>query len=398
MECNGCDGCGKTYPEIQQIHMCKCFLAAFCTPECFEQSEHKLDCELIDGTWDRVRGKAALTDFSAALSKYAEIMLGFVRDYYRNVASPDVEMLNDLTNSIQLLDQTRQNQLRAGLNVWNQHLVDALNATFDKDPISTQDSLDKAEQLETAVISIFKAENRLSLRQSGKDIERAWKKYADALRRAILLASDSTRATVNFKKAARLGEITGQVLSGKGYVNEKFELIEGPLSRVRGKSDFGQQLSQYTWSLYYYAEATGADKQMKQAESYALLQNIKARDEKRNGDLQTLLKGWNNKNILAINYMQNGEKRSAEAELNQVKGASDTLIAIFKSENRLSLKQRGKNIENAWNAYLQSLRESILNIPKTGEDLNYAYSKFNDTATMAVNVGNVLGGGKDMAK
>lgn len=247
MECNGCDGCGKTYPEIKQIHMCKCFLAAFCTPECFEQSKHKLDCELIDGTWDRVRGKAALTDFSAA-------------------------------------------------------------------------------------------------------------------------------------------------------VNEKFELIEGPLSRVRGKSDFGKQLSDYTWSLYAYAEATGADKQMKQAESYALLQNIKARDEKRNGDLQTLLKGWNNKNILAINDMQKGEKRSAEAELNQVKGASGTLIAIFKSENRLSLKQRGKNIENAWNAYLQSLREAILNIPKTGEDLSYAYSKFNDTATMAVNVGNVLGGGKDMAK
>lgn len=220
MECNGCDGCGKTYPEIKQIHMCKCFLAAFCTPECFEQSEHKLDCELI----------------------------------------------------------------------------------------------------------------------------------------------------------------------------------EGPLSRVRGKSDFGGHLSDYTWSLYNYAEATGAEKDKKRAETFAILQQIKAKDEQRNKDLSRLLQAWNNKNLIAINDMQKGNRKGAEAELNQVKGASDTLIAIFKSENRLSLRQRGKDIEKAWNAYLQSLREAILSIPKTGEDLNDAYSNFNNTAAMAVNVGNVLGGGKDTTK
>lgn len=399
MECDGCDGCGKNYPEIKQIYMCKCFLVGFCTPECFEKSkhelvcEHELDSELIDGAWDRVRGKAAITDFSVVLSKYAEIMLSFVKNYYKNVASPDVEKLNELTNSIRLLDQTRQDQLRAGLNVWNQHLVNALNAAFDQDIETSQASLDKAKKLESAVINIFKAENRLSLRQTGKDIERAWEKYANALRRAIILASSQTATEANFMEAARWGVITGGVLSGKGYVNEKFELIEGPLSRVRGKSNFGVLLAQYTADLGKVALAT-ENSDRESASALKSLTDIanQVKDSQRKGELRALLEAWHRKNIAAINAMLNGNESEAELNLDSVKTASNTVIAIFKSENRLSLRQKGKDIENAWNAYLQGLREAILAIKKT--DMGRAQRKFTDAESLAVSVGRVLGGGK----
>jgi hypothetical protein len=199
-----------------------------------------------------------------------------------------------------------------------------------------------------------------------------------------------------FCKCFLVGFCSPDCFEKSGHLNE-CESIAGPLSRVRGKNDFGKHLSDYTWSLYHYAAATGAEKQMKQVETFTALQEIKSRDEKRNDNLQILLKGWNNKNLSAIDHMQQGQKRSAEAELNEVKNASDTLIAIFKAENRLSLRQRGKDIENAWNSYLQSLRDAILEI-SSSEGATVAYSKFNTTAMMAINVGNVLGGGKDTSK
>jgi len=220
MNCNGCDGCGKGYPEITQIHPCQCFLAAFCTVDCFEQSSHKLECDLING----------------------------------------------------------------------------------------------------------------------------------------------------------------------------------PISRLRGKSDIGQKLSKYTMMLYEFAEAETSGKESKRKEARNILNEITLRDANRNADLQTLLDGWNTKNTLAISYMQAGNRKAAESELNQIKGASNTVIAIFKSENRLSLKQRGKDIENAWNSYLQALRDAIMTVPKSGEPLLDAYSKFNDASLLAVSVGNTLGGGKDMTK
>jgi hypothetical protein len=151
-------------------------------------------------------------------------------------------------------------------------------------------------------------------------------------------------------------------------------------------------------ALYEFAEAETAKKKDKREEALSILNEISVKDAKRNADLQTLFDGWNTKNTIAISYMQAGNRRAAESELNQIKGASNTVIAIFKSENRLSLKQRNKAVENAWNSYLQALRDAITTVPKYDESLLDAYSKFNDAAMLAVSVGNTLGGGKDMTK
>lgn len=179
------------------------------------------------------------------------------------------------------------------------------------------------------------------------------------------------------------------------------ELISGPLAKLKGRSDFGSKLSDYTMELYYYANEMNsnnpAQANIHSANAAKILTDISVKNQSQNADLKSLLSGWHNKNISAINYMGAGMKGSAENALNEVKTASNTVIQIFKSNNRLSLRQKGKDIENAWNSYLQSLKDAIMEIPPKDGDMNRAYDKFSSASLMAVSVGRVLGGGKSSA-
>lgn len=179
------------------------------------------------------------------------------------------------------------------------------------------------------------------------------------------------------------------------------ELISGPLSKLKGRSDFGSKLGDYTMELYKYANNMNSDNpavaQLNDANAVMILTGISVKNQSQNEDLKRLLSSWHNKNISAINFMISDMKDNAETTLNEVKAASDTMIQIFKSANRLSLRQKGKDIENAWNAYLRSLREAILKVPPKGGDMNRAYGRFGDASSMGVSVGRVLGGGKATA-
>jgi hypothetical protein len=178
------------------------------------------------------------------------------------------------------------------------------------------------------------------------------------------------------------------------------ELISGPLAKLKGRSDFGSKLSDYTMELYNYANEMNFDStkaSIHSANAVTILNGISVKNQSQNADLKSLLSSWHNKNISAINYMGAGMKGDAENALNQVKAASNTVIQIFKSNNRLSLRQKGKDIENAWNSYLQSLKDAIMEIPPKGGDMNRAYDKFSSASLMAVSVGRVLGGGKSSA-
>lgn len=176
------------------------------------------------------------------------------------------------------------------------------------------------------------------------------------------------------------------------------ELISGPLAKLKGRSDFGSKLSDYTMELYNYANSNNSENSAEAQNNFAsaatILRGISVKNSNQNIDLQALLQGWHQKNISAINYMSAGMPGDAENALNAVKSASNTVIQIFKSENRLSLRQKGRDIENAWNTYLQSLREAIMSVPSKNGDMNRAYDKFNNAGMMAVAVGRVLGGGK----
>jgi hypothetical protein len=408
MNCNDCDGCGKGYPEVKQIFFCKCFLAGFCSPECFENSTHPNECELIDGPLNRLRGKSAKTDFSELLRQYAQTMKSMLEDYRENATPLKIAPLQKLTDTVILLNDERQDYLKNRLREWNVTNVAALKMVMEGLMLDVRSSFEQAKENDEKVIRIFVEENRLSLRQTRKDIAYAWNNYVKALQTAILLGREDFYGALDaFDRAAGIGFDAGRTLSGGKNVHDltpleeeeilKSELIEGPLSRARGKNEFGSHLHDYTWALYQYAKAEGAEKQMERAKTFAVLIEIKARDSTREQNLRKLLDAWNNKNLSAIDDMQRDEPGAADAKLNQVKTASNSLIAIFKSENRLSLRQRGKDIENAWNAYLQSLTEAIKSIPQ-GSIATYTYDKFNASAEMAINAGNVLGGGKDMTK
>lgn len=402
MQCDGCDGCGKTYPELKQIFFCKCFLAGFCSPECFEQSGHLQECELISGPASRLRGTSYKTNFSDLLRSYAELLKIAAISYLKNKIVPTVNELNELTDRIELLDAKRQEALLAGLRKWNRYHIKALQAVLMGRPKDAMDPLMKAKNLGQAVISIFKEENRLSLRQFGKDIERAWTAYTNALHDAIMASGeDDSGLAKAYARAQKVGFDSGRTLSGGKSVGVagEAELIEGPISTLRGKNNYGEHLAKYTMDLEKYATAT-EDPSPAAASAATDLDNItkQVKDTTRKGQLKTILELWHTMNIGAIDDMLAGNKDGAKLKLAQTKSGSNTVIAIFKSENRLSLRQKGKDIENAWNSYLEKLSTAILSVEKKGESQASAKTEFANAAMHAARAGQVLGGGKDVDK
>lgn len=215
MECNGCDGCGKTYPDLKQIFFCKCFLAGFCSTECFEGSSHLTECDQIAGPISRLRGSS---DYGVLLSEYTMNLGKF--------AAGEITSEDAMKRLTAIADQVKNDQRRAELKVvfslWHKKNTSAITSMLAGNKAAALKDMESVKTASQTVIALFKSENKISLRQRGKDIENAWNSYIAKLSEAIQsVPMKGTEVDMGpFQDAAILAISVGRVLGGGKDVNK----------------------------------------------------------------------------------------------------------------------------------------------------------------------------------